>query len=166
MTKLVLEHPIDCDVETFWAHFFDRDLNARLFRELGFTHYEKVEQRDDATHVHRTVLAEPRPSVPAPLARLMGSSFRFTETGTFDKASGVWRFRMTPNTLADKVRVEGRVHAVAAGERVTRHLAVDIEAKVFAVGAMIEQTFEKQIADGWTRGAEIENRWLRDARKG
>ncbi len=166
MKKLVLEHSIDCGPEAFWRDFFDRDLTARLFRELGFHHYETVEQREDETHIHRTVHAESRPSVPAPLAKLMGASFRFTETGTFDKASGVFRFRMTPSTLADKIRVEGRVHIVPAEARVTRHLAVEIEAKVFAIGSMIEQAFEKQIAEGWTRGAELQNRWLRAAREG
>ncbi len=163
MHQLVLEHVIDCDAATFWVHFFDRDLNAKLFVEgLGFRHYETVAQEETESTITRTTLVEPKLTVPGPVAKLMGSSFRYSETGTFDRAAGVWRWKLVPGTLPNKIRVEGRLTISKVGEKkVKRHITLDIEAKVLMIGGMIEDTFKKQLSEGWEKGAIVQNEWLK-----
>jgi hypothetical protein len=164
MPKLSLRHEIDCDADTFWKLFFDPALNAKLFREgLGFRSYETVGQTETDASIARTISAEPQLSVPAPIAKLMGASFRFSEEGTFDKATRTWRWKMIPSALSSKVRVEGKLVAVPAGDgKVRREIEIDIEAKVLMLGGLIEDTFRKQLTEGWEKGAKVQNEWLRE----
>jgi hypothetical protein len=43
---------------------------------------------------------------------------------------------------------------------VRRVAEILIEAKVFAVGGLIESSAEKQLRDGWDKSAVFMNRWL------
>ena len=106
----------------------------------------------------------PTLNVPAPVAKVMGSSFAYSESGTFDKATGVWRWTLTPSALAKKIRVEGKLTIAPGGaSRVTRNVEIDIEARVMMVGGLIEDTFKKQLEEGWGKGATVQNEWLRAA---
>jgi hypothetical protein len=166
MPKLELSHEIDCSLEAFWTGFFDAALNTKLFLEgLGFRDYKTVSQTETLTEIVRTTAVEPTLSLPPALAKLLGSSFRYTEEGTFDKATKVWRWKLIPSAMADKIKVTGVLRATALGpEKVRRDIEIQIEAKVFMVGGLIEETFQKQLAQGWTKGAEIQNRWLHEQR--
>ena len=165
MIRLNLRQDIDCDVETFWQHFFDPELARRLYLEgLEFTGYTTVRQHETATTIERTVAIEPKLTIPAPLARVFGSSFRYTEEGVFDKATATWRWKMISGTLPDKIRVTGTLRATpAAPGRVTRLVDIEIEARVPLLGGLVEDTFKKQLAAGWERSAVVQNQWLREA---
>jgi hypothetical protein len=167
MSKLSLRHEIDCDADTFWKQFFDPELNAKLFREgLGFRNYETVGQTETDASIARTINAEPQLTVPAPIAKLMGASFRFAEEGTFDKATRTWRWKMIPSALSSKVRVEGKLTAVPTSDgKVRREIEIDIEAKVLMLGGLIEETFRKQLTEGWEKGAKVQNEWLKEQQK-
>ncbi len=165
MTKLTLVHTIECDLDAFWSSFFDRDLTARLFIEgLGFRDYKTTEQIETDDAITRKIKADPKLSMPGPVAKLLGSSFHYVEEGRFDKATKTWRWKMIPSALTDKLHVNGVLTATALGDsRVKREIEITIEANVMMVGGLIEDTFKKQISDGWTKGAEVQNQWLRDA---
>ena len=165
MGILKLQQEIHCDVPTFWRQFFDRELSRRLFLEgLGFHAYETLSQEETDAEIRRTVAVEPKLSMPGPLAKMFGSSFRYTEEGVFDRAAEVFRWRLIPGSLAGKVRVDATLRAAPLGpSRLMRHVEFVIEAQVFMVGGLIEDTFRKQLTEGWTRSAEIQNEWLRSA---
>ena len=60
MTKFTLTHEIDCDPETFWKVFFDKDFNVQLYKgPLGFPDFEILEQNDTETTISRKVAAQP-----------------------------------------------------------------------------------------------------------
>ncbi|HEY0136634.1 MAG TPA: DUF2505 family protein [Nannocystis sp.] len=164
MVRLSLRQDIDCDVETFWQHFFDPELARRLYVEgLGFPAYTTVRQHETATTIERTSAIEPKLTIPAPLARVFGSSFRYTEEGVFDRATATWRWKMISGTLPDKIRVTGTLRAVPVGPaRVTREVEIEIEARVPLLGGLVEDTFKKQLSAGWERSAVVENQWLRE----
>lgn len=168
MPRLTMRQEIDCDVPTFWQTFFDPELNRRLYLEgLGFPAFEIVRQHESDAEISRTVAIEPKLTMPGPLAKAFGSSFRYREEGVFDKASATWRWKLISGTLADKIRVDGTLRAVSiAPQRVAREVTIDIEAKVFMLGGLIEETFRKQLSEGWTRSAEVQNQWLREAAAG
>jgi hypothetical protein len=168
MVRLTMRHEIHCDEATFWQTFFDPDLCRRLYLEgLEFLSYETEQQDESAARITRTVKIVPKLTMPAPLAKAFGSSFRYKEQGEFDKSSKTWRWKLISGTLADKISVAGTLRAVPLGDgRVAREADITIEAKVMFLGGMIEETFRKQLSDGWNRSAEVQNQWLREAATG
>jgi hypothetical protein len=77
------------------------------------------------------------------------------------KSEGVWRWKMIPSTLADKLFTSGIVRVEAQGDdKVRRVSEVTIEAKIFAVGGLLESTTEKQMRDGWDKSAVFMNDFI------
>lgn len=162
MAKFTVTHEINCDVETFWKTFFDKDFNEKLFLHgLGFPEFKIVDQKDGDHAMTRKVSGMPKMDLPGPVAKLLGSNFRFTEDGKWDKATKVWSFKMTPSTMADKLRQEGtmRIESIGPG-KVRRVAELVIEAKVFGIGGLIESSTEKQLRDGWDKSAVFMNQYL------
>jgi hypothetical protein len=162
MGTFTVTHEIRCDEATFWRVFFDKEFNQKLFREaLGFPEFEVVDQRETETELVRKVAGMPKMNMPGPVAKLLGSNFRYTELGTFDKAKKLWRWKMTPSVMAEKLRQEGQMHIEPAGDgRVRRIARMDNEAKVFGVGGLIESSAEKQLREGWDASAHFMNRYI------
>jgi hypothetical protein len=162
MGKFTLTHEINANTETFWKVFLDKEFNLQLYKgPLGFPEFDIVEQSEDETQYHRKVAAQPKMEVPGAVAKLIGPGFRYVEEGTMKKSDHVWRWKMTPSTLADKLFTSGTIHVEPQGEgRVRRVAHMHVEAKIFAVGGLIESTAEKQIRDGWDKSATFMNKWL------
>ncbi len=167
MGKFTLTHTINCNAETFWKTFLDKDFNTQLYKgPLGFPDFEVVSQTDDGTTVTRKVAAQPKMEVPGPVQKLIGPGFRYTEEGSMKKAEGVWRWKMTPSTLAEKLFTSGMVRVEAVGDDKVRRIAeMSVEAKIFAVGGLIEGTAEKQMRDGWDKSATFMNQFIARAEK-
>jgi len=175
MGKFTVTHEIHCNVETFWKTFMDKEFNTQLYvGALGFPDFKVVDQSDDGTTVARKVSAQPKMEVPGALQKLIGQGFRYTEEGSMKKAEGIWRWKMTPSTLAEKlftsgtIRVEPVAHhggaAHAGKDKVRRVAEINIEAKIFGLGGLIEGTTEKQMRDGWDKSATFMNKYLETAR--
>ncbi|MEO6573994.1 MAG: DUF2505 domain-containing protein, partial [Polyangiaceae bacterium] len=154
---------IDCNVEKFWETFLDPKLTVRLFKEgLGFTEFRILEQTDTESTMRRRSAGTPKMNLPGPVAKVLGDRFGYTEVATFDKATKVWRWKMTPSTLPDKLRHEGSVRAEPIGDsKVRRIVEIELEAKVFGIGRLIESSVEKQIRESWEKSAAVTNEWLR-----
>ena len=164
MPRFTLTHEVRCTADAFWSLFFDRAFNDRLYKgALGFPAFEVTLQEETPQEIVRTVSAQPKMSVPAPVAKALGSNFRYVEEGTFDKATQVWRWSMIPGSMADKIRNEGTLRLEPAGAGVvTRVVEIVIEAKVFLLGGVIEEASEKQLRAAWEASAVFTNEWLRD----
>ena len=83
------------------------------------------------------------------------------------EASGIdtWRWKMKPSALADKLRQEGKLTVSPAGEgKVRRSAELVNEAKVFAVGGLIESSAEKELRSGWDKSAVFMNKWIADGK--
>jgi hypothetical protein len=64
--------------------------------------------------------------------------------------------------MADKVKTFGDVHAEPAGEgKVKRISAFSYEAKIFAIGGLVESSLEKSLRSGWDKSAVFFNDWLK-----
>ena len=80
------------------------------------------------------------------------------------KPERIWRWKMTPSTLADKLLTSGAVRAEAIGADKTRRFAdMSIEAKIFGLGGLIEGSAEKQMRDGWDKSAVFMNKFIAGA---
>jgi len=164
MGKFTVTHEIRCNVETFWKTFFDQSFNEKLYLEaLGFPAYTTVDQRETETQITRKVQGTPKMNMPGPVAKLFGSNFSYTEDGSFDKANKVWRWKLIPSTLADKMIQEGSVRLEPIGDDKVRRVAeLVIEAKIFGVGGLIESSAEKQLREGWDTSAVFMNKYLEE----
>jgi ligand-binding SRPBCC domain-containing protein len=166
MGKFIQTHTINCNTETFWKTFFEKEFNTQLYKgPLGFPDFQVVTQNDDGTTLTRKVAAQPKMEVPGALQKLIGPGFRYTEEGTMKWSEGVWRWKMIPSTLADKLHTSGIVRVEAQGDKVRRISEVTIEAKIFALGGLIESTAEKQMRDGWDKSAVFMNQFIERAGK-
>jgi hypothetical protein len=162
MGKFTVTHEIRCDVDTFWKIFLDKDFNQRLFREeLQFPEFNIVEQRETDNELIRRVSGQPKMELPGPVAKLLGSNFRYTEEAKLDKKTKVWTWKMIPSAMAEKLRQEGSMRVEAAGDKRVRRIADIInEAKVFGIGGLIESSAEKQLREGWDRSAAFMNKYI------
>ncbi|AUX22236.1 hypothetical protein SOCEGT47_027370 [Sorangium cellulosum] len=166
MGKFTITNEINCNLDTFWKLFLDKAFNEKLYKErLGFPEYTIVEQVETETEIIRRAAGQPKMDLPGPVAKVLGSGFRYTEEGRLNKATRVWTFKLTPSTLADKLRNEGTVRAEAIGEnKVRRTTEITIEAKIFGIGGLVESTAEKQFRQGWEESAVYMNKWIADGR--
>jgi hypothetical protein len=162
MGKFTVVHEINCNVDTFWQTFFDKEFNEKLYREgLGFPEFSVLEQRETDTQIIRRAAGQPKMNMPGPVMKLLGNNFRYTEDGTFDKASKQWKWKMTPSTLADKMRQEGSLRVEPIGDNKVRRVAeMVIEAKIFGVGGLMESAAEKGLREGWDQSAVYMNKHL------
>jgi len=166
MGKFTVTHEINCNADTFWKVFFDKTFNEELFRKaLGFPEYSILEQRETDKETFRKVSGQPKMDLPGPVAKLFGSGFRYTEEGRLDKTKQLWSWKMTPSTLTDKLRNEGTMRIEPIGDSKVRRIAsIEIEAKVFGVGGLIESSSEKQLRSGWDQSAVFMNKWIADGK--
>lgn len=163
MGKFTVSHEINCNAETFWKVFFDKDFNMKLYKEnLGFPEFTIVDQSETDSEIVRKVNGTPKMDVPGPVAKVLGSNFGYKEEGKFNKSTKLWQWKMIPSTMADKLRNEGTLRVEAVGDTKVRRVAeLVIEAKVFGIGGLIESSAEKQLRDGWDKSAKFMNEWVK-----
>lgn len=162
MGNFTITHVINCDAETFWKVFLDKAFTEQLFREaLGFPQFQIVDQKDTGTQVTRRISGVPKMNVPGPVAKLLGANFGYVEDGVLDKAKGTWTWKITPSSLADKLRQEGSMRLEPMGtDKVQRIASMVNEAKVFGLGGLIESATEKGLREGWEASATFMNQYL------
>lgn len=163
MANMRLVHEINCDEETFWKLFFDKEFNEKLYKEgLEFPEWSNEEQTDNDTEIKRRTKGRPKlKNVPGPVAKILGNSFGYVENGSMNKKEKVWRWKLTPSTMADKIKQEGSLKIEPGPNgKVKRIVEMVIEAKVFGIGGMLESTAEKSLREGWEDSAKFMNNWL------
>jgi hypothetical protein len=166
MPTFTITHEINCDVDTFWRIFFQREFNDAVYKQaLGFPQFEMLELRETPTGMYRKCKGQPKLDMPGPVMKVLGSSFGYTEEGNLDRAKNTWTWKMTPSTLADKLRQEGKFTITPHGEgKVRRVTELTNEAKIFGIGGLIESAGEKQLRAGWDTSARFMNEWIRDGK--
>ena len=166
MIRFTLTHEINCDEDTFWKLFFDKEFNDQLYKgQLGFTKFDVLENKDSDKQLVRKVSATPKVDLPGPIAKLMGPGFGYVEDGIWEKSTKRWSWTLTTSTMSDKLKQSGTLKIESAGAGKVRRVAeITGEAKVFGLGGMIETSIEKELRGGWDKSAEFMNKWLREGR--
>ena len=162
MSTFAMKHELECSPERFWSVFFELEFNEKLFKVLGFPHWKLIDTRETERQIVRTIKATPKIDAPAPVVKLLGSTFGYEEVSTFDKATKVLRFVVKANVLSDKLGAVGTVRCEPRGDG-TSLCVVEIttEAKVFGLGGMIESAFERSFRNGWQGSAAFINAWVK-----
>ncbi len=155
---------LPCSADTFWRVFLDEAYTRAMFMEqLGFKDFALLE----LTETTRKLRAVPKVNLPSVLEKLVGDSFAYEEHGTLDRARNEWRWRMVPPTpepgkkaRKELVATSGIVRVEPAGDGCRRIDEVQVEAKIFGVGGIIESTVEKEVRASWAKEQAFLLRWL------
>jgi hypothetical protein len=162
MRRFTLVQEIAAGVEDHWRVFFDDEFEKALYERMRFPRYELLESREADGRLHRKIRVIPRLDAPAAVLKLLGSSFGYVEDGTFDRKTQIWRSRVIPNVMADRIGGDFVVRVEPSGEgKCRRTIDVTVEAKIFGIGGVVETVFEKSMRDGWRDSASFMNEWLR-----
>lgn len=160
-----IRHDLDCTGEDYWEKaVLVREYNERLYAEvLKFPKFDLLEQRDEGDLVHRKVFIEPPlGGLPGPAKKVIGDKMTYVEEGTYNRKTGRYKFRVTPSTLPDKVKVEGEMWCEPRGEgKCTRHARVQVDVKVFVVGGLIEEKIASDLKDSYTKAVPFTAEWLK-----
>ncbi len=165
MAETTIRDEFDCTVETYWEKcHFDPEYNRRLYLEqLKFPGWKLLETKTEGGKVSRRVhLDPPLGNLPGPVKKVLGDSFSYTESGTFDPKTGRYTFTIAPSTLADKTKVEGELWCEAIGEKkIARHAKIRVEVKVFMVGSLVEDKVMADLRASYANAAPFTNAYLK-----
>jgi len=161
MREFTLVQDIAGTVDDHWRAFFDPAFEKAIVAAMKFRSYEVLERTDTETTIRQKTRAVPRLDAAASVAKVFGKSFGYVEDGTFDRATRVWHVRTIPDTFGDKSFAEMTMTVEPAGSASKRTLAFKLEARVRAIGAIVESGFEKNLRTGWADSAAFLNDWLR-----
>lgn len=166
MAEVKIEHIYNCSEDTFWGKlFFDDEYNRQLFKDaLQFPGYEVASQKEDDKQIHRVINVVPKLGpMPGPVKKLIGDGLGYTEDGTFDRATRRYRIKITPNKLADKIKIEGVLYTKPAGDnKVNRVFECKVDVKIFGLGGLVEKQVIGDMEVSYAKGAEFTNKYLAD----
>jgi Protein of unknown function (DUF2505) len=159
------ERDFDCEPDTLWQRvFFSVEYNRKLFLErLKFEQWEVAEQVETADGFIRTVHAKPRVGdLPGPIKTLLKNGMGYTERGEYFRSQSRFVIAITPNSLAEKLKISAEVRVTPlAGGRCRRLSTTSVEAKIFGVGGMLEKLILDDIEKSYDRFAILADDWLR-----
>src|SRR5687767_13478323 len=134
MRRFTLVQEIAGSVEDHWKLFLDEEFDRRQYLEgFGFPKYELLDSRNDDARTTRKIRVTPKLDVPAAVAKILGSSFGYVEEAAYDKGSKLYRARMTPNVLSDRLSSDSSVRVEPApgdAGKCRRTVDVSVEAKI------------------------------------
>ncbi len=166
MTATTIRHTFDCDADTYWRLLFlDDDFNRRLYLEhLAFEAWEVLDHREDGETIERSVRIVPTTgSLPAPLKKLASGGIGYREEGRLDRAANQYRFRVIPNSMPDKLDIRGRMFTEPHGEGIARVIEMEVNAKIFGVGGLVEKQIIQDTEKSYARAYDFMRRHLSTA---
>jgi hypothetical protein len=164
MADTRIEHIYNCSEDTFWNQiFFDEEYNRRLFKEaLEFPVYEQTEFKETDSEVRRSIKVVPKLGpMPGPLKAVIGEGIGYVENGVLDKKTRRYTIDITPNKLADKVTIKGKLYTEPKGDgKCNRVFECTVTAKIFGVGGMLEKRVIADMQESYSRGAKFTNEYI------
>lgn len=163
MQRHHMDHEIACSPARLWELYFDDAFNVEMYeRGLGFPSCKILERRDDGKVLHRRMAMVPRLEMPATVAKIVGDKVGFEEIGDWVRSEGVYRWKMVLAAFGDKVRLQGDMRVAEHGAGHCRRIVdFEIEAKMFGVGKLIENTAAENTIEGWNNSAKLINQYVR-----
>ncbi|NOY91234.1 MAG: DUF2505 family protein [Deltaproteobacteria bacterium] len=166
MAKFEIRHRIDCSAADFWEKIFEnQEFDTALYVEALHMDFEMLKW--DPETGERSSRIVPNLNAPKAVQKVMGDSQTFVETGTYDKAKGIYTFDVTPSTLKGKLFISGVMHMEPDGDdHCFRVVDFSIEAKIFGVGKIIASVIEKSTKQSYDKSAKFTNEYLAAGRAG
>ncbi len=164
MAQRRIEHTFECNPATFWSDiFFDEGYNQQVFvQRLKFERWAIVERQDTAEGFRRVIEAVPSVGdLPGPIKALLKNGAGYREVGRFLEGSSRYEFEVVSNSLGERLQVAGVVTVEPVdGGRCRRVQTLDVRAKVFGIGSMLENHIIDNMVKGYEKSARHTQRWL------
>lgn len=159
--KLHVRHTFPCDPETFWKMYWDEEFDAMLQRGSNVQR-EILDQHEEGGVVVRRVRFTPQRELPAPAAKVLGSSkLVYDQESRYDPATSQMTWRVIPTILPGKLDAHGTfvVRPIEGGcEQVVEG---EITVNVRFIGGQIEKAVVGEVEQSYQRTAEVAREWLR-----
>ena len=162
MQRHTLAHEINCPPARMWELFFSNEFNIEMYEGgLGFPSCTIPELRDDGKILHRRMVMVPKLEMPKPVAKIVGDRVGYEEIGDWVRSANEWRWQLILAAFGDKVHIEGVMRLEPHGEdHCMRKVQFEVDAKIFGVGKIIENTATQNVIDGWNASAKWINGYL------
>ena len=162
--QFTTRHEFRCAPETFFSEqvYFHPDFHEGLYRELRFRSWE-VESRTepDGTIIeHRT--KRPERDLPMVLRKALGvDHIEYSEDAIYQPATLRYEFKVRPNVMASKIRIQGCYHIEAAVPgRCVRIVEMEVEVKIPIFGRRVERYLAKELMQSYDVAADFTRRWI------
>lgn len=158
--KLHVENEIDCTPSQYWERIHGDDaFNRALYLDhLGHGYEQLV--NDSEKGIFKAHI-QPSPDAPALVLKVLGDAFSFVEDGVFDAQTRVYRFKITPSTLPNKIGTEGEMRVESVGDdRCRRVVDFTFHARIPGLGGVVEKFLAKTTKESFEVSAAFANQWL------
>ncbi len=145
--RIACDHVYDCEPEAFWAHHLDEaSRRAKEVEGCGAVSFRVLsKERDGDVVVVRSELVE-APDFPGPVRKIFGDSLRAEEVLRWEEGSHSATFEHTPETMPDRVRLNGRLSTEPTGDgRCRVVLEADLSVRIFGVAGMVERLLAREL---------------------
>jgi hypothetical protein len=160
--KLVCAHRIACSADAFWSMLHEDPYESRWAEAIGLRAYRELERHESPSEIYRRIQVEVAlPDALLSLIRRAGASGppSYVEEQWRSRSERVVRWRITPNTFADRARASGIVRVEPRGPAsCERFLDGSIEVGVPVVGMLIERMAVAMVVDSYEKGAKLAGR--------
>ena len=161
--KLNTSHNISCSQDDFWSIYWNPAFTESL-RIHAKIHTELIWEEDNDKQYERRVLVSPDRTLPAPLAKILGSSkLTYTQNSRWDKDSHRVHWAITPSVLSNKFEANG-VFEVTKSTAVSCTMTItgNVRVKVPLVGSRIEAIIIEEVIQSYATIAKHINNTLRN----
>jgi hypothetical protein len=140
--------------------YFDEAFNDELCKAVELER-TLIKKDVKGKHLSRAVKVSPKREIPAPAAKILGSSkLEYTEYVEYDLGSFKGTWKTVSAIMSDKIESGGTFQFTKKGDGIVRVLDGDIKVKIFGVGGVVEKFIVMDVEKSYDRAAEFTRRWL------
>ncbi len=145
--------------------YFDEAFNGALCSSVKLER-ELLKMDQQGSKLHRQVRVCPDRELPAPAAKVIGSSkIIYTEhcDYTFGTYRGTWK--TLSGILPDKISSNGTFSFRQDGNAVVRRVDGDVKVNIFGIGGIVERGIIADVEKSYAQAAEFTQRWISNGGK-
>ena len=145
--------------------YFDEAFNEALCKTVKLER-ELLKRDSQGDKLHRQVRVSPDRELPAPAAKVIGSS-KIVYTEHCDYVFGTYRgtWKTISGILPDKISSSGTFSFRQDGNGVVRRVDGEVKVSIFGIGGIVERGIITDVEKSYNQAAEFTQRWIADGGK-
>jgi hypothetical protein len=159
--KVKHEHIVAAAPKKVMEFFRDDDFYIKKLKNSGALSVEVVEHVDLPGGKLRRKAKVSEPSrIPAMIRK--ADVDVYADDSTLDPAAGVLEWKVTPNMMADKFFLSGKMEFLPEGKGTRLVFHTQLEVKIFGIGGMVEKVGLEKTEEEVGRQAAFIKQWVKD----
>jgi hypothetical protein len=158
--KIAYRHRLPADPATAWAELQSTAYGEAVAKEGGADVQVLEESEKDGARMRRLRVTGKRPLPGFAQAALGTERLTYVQIETSVPGAFKLRWKVVPDTLADRVVAEGTYELLPDGNGSVRAIDGTIEVRVPLVGGRIEKALAEELQKSYDRTALFAQRWL------